>query len=183
MCVHLSFMLSFYVCVCVCVCSPLKLLNRHNEVWYVAEGEPVCTDPQEPTPAHTTRTTTTNVPTESPSDPQPDTLSDSPSLPLSNLSSNSTFNSTSQLLSDAPTLPPSKAPASHPSILPSGSSASRPPPSTPISLDPAANTSDPVSVSPLLELQPDTGVWNSTAHTSVDTKADHDAEAHPDDAH
>ncbi|XP_039511447.1 heme-binding protein 2 [Pimephales promelas] len=22
--------------------SPLKLLNRHNEVWYVAEGEPVC---------------------------------------------------------------------------------------------------------------------------------------------
>nr|XP_023651430.1 heme-binding protein 2-like isoform X2 [Paramormyrops kingsleyae] len=28
--------------------SPMKLLNRHNEVWYVAEGEPVCTVPQNP---------------------------------------------------------------------------------------------------------------------------------------
>uniref|UniRef100_A0A8C6T5E8 Heme-binding protein 1 n=1 Tax=Neogobius melanostomus TaxID=47308 RepID=A0A8C6T5E8_9GOBI len=32
--------------------NPLKLLNRHNEVWYVCEGKPVCTDPQEPTPPH-----------------------------------------------------------------------------------------------------------------------------------
>ncbi|XP_068607183.1 heme-binding protein 2 [Brachionichthys hirsutus] len=32
--------------------SPLKLLNRHNEVWYIAEGPAVCTDPREPTPAH-----------------------------------------------------------------------------------------------------------------------------------
>lgn len=173
-----------FVLLCVCAYSPLKLLNRHNEVWYVAEGEPVCTDPQEPTPAHTTRTTTTNLPIDSPSEPQPDTLSDSPSLPLTDMSSNTTFNSSSQLLSDAPTLPPSKAPASHPPILPSDPSVSRPPPSTQISLDPATNTSDLVSVSPSLEpQQPDAGVWNSTAHTAVDTKADRDAEAHPDDAH
>ncbi|KAJ3614079.1 hypothetical protein NHX12_017656 [Muraenolepis orangiensis] len=33
--------------------TPLKLTNRHNEVWYIAEEEPVCTDPQEPTPVHT----------------------------------------------------------------------------------------------------------------------------------
>ncbi|KAL4648759.1 heme-binding protein 2-like [Arapaima gigas] len=26
--------------------SPMKLLDRHNEIWYVAEGEPVCTVPQ-----------------------------------------------------------------------------------------------------------------------------------------
>ncbi|KAM6942412.1 heme-binding protein 2 [Lycodopsis pacificus] len=49
--------------------SPLKLLNRHNEVWYVSDGELVCTDPQEPTPPHTPRPTPTN----SPSDPPPPT--------------------------------------------------------------------------------------------------------------
>ncbi|XP_046893459.1 heme-binding protein 2-like [Hypomesus transpacificus] len=26
--------------------SPRKMLNRHNEVWYVAEGEPVCSSPE-----------------------------------------------------------------------------------------------------------------------------------------
>ncbi|XP_031696618.1 heme-binding protein 2, partial [Anarrhichthys ocellatus] len=36
--------------------SPLKLLNRHNEVWYVSDGELVCTDPQEPTPPTHTQT-------------------------------------------------------------------------------------------------------------------------------
>lgn len=25
--------------------SPMKIWNRHNEVWYVAEGEPVCSSP------------------------------------------------------------------------------------------------------------------------------------------
>ncbi|XP_037619547.1 heme-binding protein 2 [Sebastes umbrosus] len=81
--------------------SPLKLLNRHNEVWYVAEGQPVCTDPQEPTPAHTPRPTLTNSPTDSPSEPLPHTLSDSPALTPSNLSSYATSNS-----SDTPALPP-----------------------------------------------------------------------------
>ncbi|XP_036409140.1 heme-binding protein 2 [Megalops cyprinoides] len=28
--------------------SPMKLLNRHNEVWYSVEGEPVCTSPDTP---------------------------------------------------------------------------------------------------------------------------------------
>ena len=23
-------------------CSPMKMFNRHNEVWFVAEGTPVC---------------------------------------------------------------------------------------------------------------------------------------------
>ncbi|KPP59515.1 hypothetical protein Z043_122557 [Scleropages formosus] len=27
---------------------PMKLLDRHNEIWYVAEGEPVCSVPQHP---------------------------------------------------------------------------------------------------------------------------------------
>ncbi|KAI4875016.1 hypothetical protein NFI96_013605, partial [Prochilodus magdalenae] len=26
--------------------SPMKLMNRHNEVWYVVEGEPVCPSPE-----------------------------------------------------------------------------------------------------------------------------------------
>lgn len=31
------------VCVCVCVfCSPMKIVNRHNEVWFIPKGEPVC---------------------------------------------------------------------------------------------------------------------------------------------
>lgn len=36
-----------FLCLCVYPCSPLKLLNRHNEVWYVAEGDPVCVVPEE----------------------------------------------------------------------------------------------------------------------------------------
>ncbi|XP_029112064.1 heme-binding protein 2 [Scleropages formosus] len=31
--------------------SPMKLLDRHNEIWYVAEGEPVCSVPQHPASA------------------------------------------------------------------------------------------------------------------------------------
>ncbi|XP_061088295.1 heme-binding protein 2 [Conger conger] len=38
--------------------SPMKLLHRHNEVWYIAEGEPVCTLPQPP-PSRAPQTTTT----------------------------------------------------------------------------------------------------------------------------
>ncbi|XP_057187485.1 heme-binding protein 2 [Triplophysa rosa] len=35
--------------------SPLKLLNRHNEVWFVVEGDPVCEDPD-----HTMNSTDTH---------------------------------------------------------------------------------------------------------------------------
>lgn len=36
-----SNILSYFVCVYVSY-SPMKILNRHNEVWYMVEGEPVC---------------------------------------------------------------------------------------------------------------------------------------------
>uniref|UniRef100_UPI0037E876F7 uncharacterized protein n=1 Tax=Semicossyphus pulcher TaxID=241346 RepID=UPI0037E876F7 len=229
--------------------SPLKLLNRHNEVWYVAEGEPVCTDPQEPTPAHTPRPTLTHSPTgspsdplphilsdspsdplphtlsdspseplsdplshnvsdplpqalsdspsdplpqnlsdplphtisDSPSDPLPHTLSDSPSLTPSNLSS--TSNSSSQTPSDSPALPTSNAPPSPSSSLPAETAFSHPPTSAQILLDPATNSSDPLSVSPSLEPQSDAAPWNSTAHSSVDTQADSNPVVEPNDAH
>lgn len=35
-------------CECLCAfisCSPMTL-NRHNEVWYVVEGDPVCSGKQ-----------------------------------------------------------------------------------------------------------------------------------------
>lgn len=163
--------------------SPLKLLNRHNEVWYVAEGEPVCTDPQEPTPPHTPRPTPTDSLTDPPSDPLPHTLSDSPSLTPSNLSSNKTSNSSSQPPSDTPTLPPSDAPPSPSSDLPADAASSHPPTSTHIPLDPITNSSDPVSVSPSLEPQSDAALWNSTAQSSVDTQADSNPVVEPDDAH
>uniref|UniRef100_G3Q8P7 Heme-binding protein 1 n=1 Tax=Gasterosteus aculeatus aculeatus TaxID=481459 RepID=G3Q8P7_GASAC len=86
--------------------SPLKLLNRHNEVWYVAEGDPVCKDPQEPTPAHTPRVTPPNSPTDSPTEPLPHTLYSSPALPPSNVSSPS---SSPVAPSDTPAAPPSSA--------------------------------------------------------------------------
>uniref|UniRef100_A0A8C1LE33 Heme-binding protein soul5, like n=1 Tax=Cyprinus carpio TaxID=7962 RepID=A0A8C1LE33_CYPCA len=33
--------------------SPLKLLNRHNEVWYLVEGDPVCGQEHTPLPTGT----------------------------------------------------------------------------------------------------------------------------------
>ncbi|XP_044043587.1 uncharacterized protein LOC122871983 isoform X2 [Siniperca chuatsi] len=158
--------------------SPLKLLNRHNEVWYVAEGELVCTDPQEPTPAHTPRPTLTNSPTDSASDPLPHTLSDSPSLTPSNLSSNTTSNS-----SDTPALPPSNAPPSASSNLPADAAFSHTPTSAQILLDPTTNSSDPISVSPSLEPQSDAALWNSTVHSSLDKQADSSPVIEPNDAH
>ncbi|KAJ0033116.1 hypothetical protein NQD34_000223 [Periophthalmus magnuspinnatus] len=82
--------------------SPLKLLNRHNEVWYVSEGKPVCSDPREPTPPHPSRhetdhqESTTPHPSRHPTDPQ-----EQPTVPQ-----------TSVLQTDAkePTVP-------HPSVL------------------------------------------------------------------
>ncbi|XP_059189305.1 uncharacterized protein soul5l isoform X2 [Centropristis striata] len=163
--------------------SPLKLLNRHNEVWYVAEGELVCTDPQEPTPAHTPRPTQTNSPTDSSSEPLPHMLADSPSLPLSNVSSNMTTNSSLKRSPDTPTLPPSNAPPSPSSNLPADAPYSHPPTSTQILLDLTTNSSNPASVSPSLEPQSDTALWNSTAHRSLDTQADSNPVVEPEDAH
>ncbi|KAL1005058.1 hypothetical protein UPYG_G00053960 [Umbra pygmaea] len=58
--------------------SPLKLINRHNEVWYVAKGDVICSDPSEPTPPHTTTTThAPDTPSFSPSHIAPNTTSDS----------------------------------------------------------------------------------------------------------
>ncbi|XP_028271129.1 heme-binding protein 1 [Parambassis ranga] len=161
--------------------SPLKLLNRHNEVWYVAEGDPICTDPQEPTPAHTPRSTPTTSPTDSPSDPPPHTLSDSPALTPSNLSSNTMSNSSSQLPSDIPTLPPSNPPPSPSSSLSSEPVVSHAPTSAQILLDQSTNSS--LSVSPSLEQQSDSAVWNSTAQSSVDIAAENTPMVEPEDAH
>ncbi|KAF1394713.1 hypothetical protein PFLUV_G00004010 [Perca fluviatilis] len=163
--------------------SPLKLLNRHNEVWYVAEGEPVCTDPQEPTPAHTPRPTQTNSPPDSPSDPLPHMLSDSPALPPSNLSSYARSNSSSQTPSDTPSLPPSNAPPSPSSNLPADATFSHPPTSSQILLDPTTNSSTPAVVNPSLEPQSDAALWNSTAHSSLGTQADSNPVTEPDNAH
>ncbi len=34
------------LCVClyvyVCFFSPMKIMNRHNEAWFIVKGEPVC---------------------------------------------------------------------------------------------------------------------------------------------
>ncbi|XP_026159375.1 uncharacterized protein soul5l [Mastacembelus armatus] len=163
--------------------SPLKLLNRHNEVWYVAVGEPVCTDPQEPTPAHTPRPTPTDSPTASPSDPLPHTHSDSLSLTPSNLSSSTTVNSSSQTASGTPALPPSNAPPSPSSHLPAEAAFDHPTISAHNLLDQTTNSSDPTSGSPSLEPLPDAALWNNTAHSSVDTQADSNPVVEPDAAH
>ncbi|XP_010739111.1 uncharacterized protein soul5l [Larimichthys crocea] len=163
--------------------SPLKLLNRHNEVWYVAEGQLICTDPQEPTPAHTPRLTITSSLTDSPSEPLPHTLSDSPSLDPSNLSTNSTSNnSSSETPSDTTTLLPSNAPPSQSSDMLADAPFSHPTTSAQILLDITTNSSDATSVSPSLVPQSDAAQWNSTAH-SLDTQADNNPVVEPDDAH
>ncbi|KAM3622677.1 uncharacterized protein V6R79_001809 [Siganus canaliculatus] len=151
--------------------SPLKLLNRHNEVWYVAEGPIICTDPQEPTPAHTPRPTITDSPMDSDPETLPLTLSDSPSLAPSDLSANTTSNSSAHAPSEAPALAPSHAPASPSSIMPMNDGFSHPPTTAQILLDPTSNSSSPASQSPSLEPQSDAALWNSTAHSSLDLQA------------
>ncbi|XP_068558801.1 uncharacterized protein soul5l [Cebidichthys violaceus] len=132
--------------------SPLKLLNRHNEVWYVSNGELVCTDPQEPTPPHTPRPTLTN----SPSDPPlPHTLSDSPSLTPStnssltpsNLSSLTPSTNSSSLTPsfNASSLPPSNLSSLTPSF-----NASSLTPSNLSSLTPSFNSSSASQTPPTL---------------------------------
>uniref|UniRef100_A0A8D3BIF1 Heme-binding protein 1 n=1 Tax=Scophthalmus maximus TaxID=52904 RepID=A0A8D3BIF1_SCOMX len=167
---------------------PLLFPCVHNEVWYVADGEPVCTDPREPTPAHTPRPThtLTDSPTVAPSDPLPHTLSDSPSLPPSNVSSAyTTSNSSPPTPSDTPAAPTSSsAPPSPSSRLPTEVAVSHPPTTTAqIPLDPTANTSGPVAAGPSLEPQSDAALWNGTAHSTVDTQTDSHPVVEPDDVH
>ncbi|XP_030592608.1 endochitinase A [Archocentrus centrarchus] len=164
--------------------SPLKLLNRHNEVWYMAEDEPVCSDPREPTPAHTARPTPTDSPTHLPFEPFPHTVSDSPPLTPSNPSSNTTSNSSSsQLPSDTPALSPSNTPPSSSSDLPTQATFSNPQSSTQILLDLITKSSDPTSVSPSLEPQSGTTLSNSMTTSSEDTPANSDPGVEPNDAH
>ncbi|XP_053275776.1 uncharacterized protein soul5l [Pleuronectes platessa] len=160
--------------------SPLKLLNRHNEVWYVAEGEPVCEDPKEPTPAHTPRAPLTDSPTLPPSDPLPHTLSDSPALPPSNFSSYTAANSSSPAPSDPPALTPSDLPPSPSSHLPTD--AGHPPTTAQIPLDPTTISSDADTATPSLEPLSDAALWNSTAHSSVDPQTDSSPAVEPDNA-
>ncbi|XP_060938882.1 uncharacterized protein soul5l [Limanda limanda] len=160
--------------------SPLKLLNRHNEVWYVAEGEPVCTDPKEPTPAHTPSPTLTDSPTLPPSDPLPHTLSDSPALPTSNFSSFTAANSSSPTPSDPPALTPSDLPPSSSSLLPTD--AGHPPTTVQIPLDPTTNSTDADTAAPSLETLSDAALWNSTAHSSVDPQTDSSPAVEPENA-
>ncbi|KAM3864611.1 uncharacterized protein soul5l [Diretmus argenteus] len=191
--------------------SPLKLLNRHNEVWYVAEGEPVCTDPQEPTPVHTPTPTPTQTLTDSPTDTPPDspphTLADSPSLTPSNLSSytpsnlssytpsnltsytpsnSSSYtpsNSSSQTPSNTPSLSPPHTPTSTSSHLPPEATFSHPPTSAQIPVDPTTNSSDPISASPALDPRADVAPWNNTEHGSPDAQADSNPAVEPADTH
>ncbi|XP_056890888.1 uncharacterized protein LOC130526902 [Takifugu flavidus] len=126
--------------------SPLKLLNRHNEVWYIAEGQVVCTDPQEPTPPHPPKPTTTGgPPISSESESLSLELSDSPSLNPSNLSSSPAFNTSDTPPSSAA---PSSAPFGHPPTAPQ------------ILLDVSTNSSETTSVS--LSLETDATTWNRT---------------------
>ncbi|XP_056264617.1 uncharacterized protein LOC130189711 [Pseudoliparis swirei] len=100
--------------------SPLKLLNRHNEVWYVSEGEPVCTDPQEPTPAHTPRPT--HSPSLSPSHTHSPLLSPShthsPPPPPSPPPTSPRMQHPPPLLRRPPTPPPSPRPTPRPVLHP-----------------------------------------------------------------
>ncbi|XP_033988924.1 LOW QUALITY PROTEIN: uncharacterized protein LOC117484601 [Trematomus bernacchii] len=93
--------------------SPLKLLNRHNEVWYVSEGDVVCSDPQQPTPPHTPGPTPSPSPTDPASPPPPthtlrlpqSNSSDPSALPQSEASPSSSGPSTF-ILQDPTSTPP-----------------------------------------------------------------------------
>ncbi|KAJ0051134.1 hypothetical protein NL108_014602 [Boleophthalmus pectinirostris] len=118
--------------------SPLKLLNRHNEVWYVCEGKPVCTDPQEPTPPHPSRhQSEAQEPTaphpsmlqtepQEPTPPHPSLLQSEPQeLPYtSRLQADdpaSTAPQSSRLQADDPaSFAPSNAPSDTPTSAPTG---------------------------------------------------------------
>ncbi|KAM6972043.1 uncharacterized protein soul5l [Aplochiton taeniatus] len=157
--------------------SPLKLLNRHNEVWYVSEGPAVCTDPQEPTPAHTH----TPTPTETASDPTTHTPSDSPTHPPADFLTNTPTEAPAHALfgspsSHTPSLSPAGVPSDTVSDPPSDSTSSGGPTPTHRPVGPLANTSEPLatlrSAVPPLDLQSDVNVWNNTGNGSPETQAE-----------
>ncbi|XP_061534487.1 uncharacterized protein soul5l [Phycodurus eques] len=146
--------------------SPLKLLDRHNEVWYVSEGPPVCSDPQEPTRAHAARTPH-GPPTDLPLDPLADSLSDSAALSTANLTSSNT--------SDVPT----DAPSGTPTAAPPGPSSSRlwadlspTPGSVQVLTDVPPDAAGSASVAPSPEPQGDAAPWNSTERVLADPQQD-----------
>ncbi|XP_057699253.1 heme-binding protein 2 [Corythoichthys intestinalis] len=93
--------------------SPLKLLNRHNEVWYISEGRPVCSDPQEPTPAHIARTP----------DPLPDMTTN---MTSSDTSDTSVVTTAGPSISFSPTLASTQVPTHTPSNNATGSTSPEP---------------------------------------------------------
>lgn len=158
----------------LCVCSPLKLLNRHNEVWYVAEGQLICTDPQEPAPAHTSRLTLTHSQsTDSVSDTLSKKLSYLPSLTPSNLSVNATaYNGSTQMASDTPSLSLSNVPPSLSSNLTADTAIQHPTP----------KSSSPIPLS--LPVEFDGNLWNNRANNPQDSQADSNPVGDPvEDAH
>ncbi|XP_053710858.1 heme-binding protein 1 [Synchiropus splendidus] len=143
--------------------SPLKLLNRHNEVWYIAEGEPVCSDPQEPTPSHTLSPLLARAPRAPlPSDPLPLTLSHPVTLDNASSVSNMT---------DAAAQPTTPLPTHQPA-----ESAS---PTAQVVEDGTSNCVIVESVEP----ERDVMQWDSTATVSVTTQADSNSTAVPDASH
>ncbi|XP_055763153.1 heme-binding protein 1-like isoform X2 [Salvelinus fontinalis] len=132
--------------------SPLKLMNRHNEVWYVAEGEAVCSDPQEPTPPHTpTPTHTPNATPNATHTPNAtNTLNTSHTPNATHIPSSTISDSPSDLPANRPPTP-SQAPEVTPSQGPV------------VGETPSANSSDPQADGP----------WNNTVEASLeDTPSD-----------
>ncbi|XP_045546689.1 heme-binding protein 1 [Salmo salar] len=134
--------------------SPLKLLNRHNEVWYVAEGEAVCSDPQEPTPPHTP--TPTHTPNATPNATHTPNTSHTPNA--THISSSTIADSPSDLPANR-TPTPSQAPEVTPSQGPV------------VGETPSANSSDP---------QVD-GPWNNTVEASLEDTPSDNSVADPTD--
>lgn len=151
--------------------SPLKLLNRHNEVWYVAQGEPVCTDPTEPTAPHPVRLLQSEQPADTfpdlPSDPPSDPPSQQPDVPSPAADNETTSNSSHT----RPTsLSPSQASSSPLSHQPTDAALSQAPTSVHTALEQTSSLSDPsFPVSPPVDAQ-----GNSTKTEPADLP--HDAQ-------
>ncbi|XP_061686377.1 uncharacterized protein soul5l [Syngnathoides biaculeatus] len=142
--------------------SPLKLLNRHNEVWYVSEGPAVCSDPREPTRAHPTRT-----PTDPPTDLPLDPLSDSASLTTANLTSFNTSGVPADAPSDTPTAaaPSQTSPRLSIDLSPAAGSVQ-----VPTDVPPSATGS--ASAAPSPKPQGEAAPWNSTERVLANPQQD-----------
>ncbi|XP_077380322.1 uncharacterized protein soul5l [Festucalex cinctus] len=142
--------------------SPLKLLNRHNEVWYVSEGPPVCSDPQEPTPAHTPRTPP-SLPADLPLDPLADSAS---SLTTSNLTSSNASETPTVTPSATPSSPSSSRPWVDPSAAPSTAPSAAP------TSDVAPNATGSAFATLSLEPQGEVDPGNSTERVLANPQQD-----------